>query len=175
MLNLQVLRSVCKIRISGSQILGTTALISNLFELRAVNKLISMSKKIIFSVLFSFLFSMATVFTLSQPTLAQEDTSYGLNKTAQEVSAFKNQKVSDNFIQTKAGQVIGVLLSFVGVLFLILMIYAGLMWMTAQGNSQQVDKAKDLLINSVVGIIIVFSAYAITAFMGKFISDQLLK
>jgi len=66
-------------------------------------------------------------------------------------------------------------LSFVGVLFLILMIYAGLMWMTAQGNSQQVDKAKDLLINSVVGIIIVFSAYAITAFMGKFISDQLLK
>ena len=46
--------------------------------------------------------------------------------------------------------------------------------MTAQGNSQQVDKAKDLLVNAVSGIIIVFAAYALTAFMGNFISNQLL-
>jgi hypothetical protein len=28
------------------------------------------------------------------------------------------------------------------------------MWMTAQGNEQKVTKAKDLLINSIVGLII---------------------
>lgn len=131
-----------------------------------------MSKKIIFSVLFSFLFSIITVFSTPQLVLADE--SYGLDATADQVSAFKGQTIQDDFIQTKAGQIIGVLLSFVGVLFLILMIYAGLTWMTAQGNSQQVDKAKDLLINSVVGIIIVFSAYALTAFIGNFVSNQLL-
>lgn len=132
-----------------------------------------MSKKIILSVLFSFLFSVINCFSAPLPVLAQ-DASYGLDSTAAQVSAFKGQTIQDNFIQTKAGQLIGVLLSFVGVLFLILMIYAGLMWMTAQGNSQQVDKAKDLLINSVVGIVIVFSAYALTAFIGNFVSNQLL-
>lgn len=132
-----------------------------------------MSKKTIISALFLFLFSLVACFSLSQPVLAQ-DASYGLNTTAKEITAFKGQTISDNFIQTKTGQIIGVLLSFVGVIFLILMIYAGLMWMTAQGNSAQVDKAKDLLINAVVGIIIVFSAYALTAFMGNFISNQLL-
>jgi hypothetical protein len=47
------------------------------------------------------------------------------------------------------------------------MIYAGILWMTAQGNDQQVTKAKTLMINSVIGIIIVFAAYAITAFVGN--------
>ena len=35
-----------------------------------------------------------------------------------------------------------------------LIIWAGLQWMTAQGNSSQVDKAKDLMINAVIGLII---------------------
>jgi hypothetical protein len=40
------------------------------------------------------------------------------------------------------------------------------MWMTAQGNSAQVDKAKDLLINAVIGLVIVTAAYSITSFVG---------
>jgi hypothetical protein len=94
----------------------------------------------------------------------------GLNKSANEINAFKNQTGDsdsyNNFLQTKAGQIIGIVLSFVGVLFLILMIYAGILWMTAQGNEQQVAKAKGLLINGTIGLIIVFAAYAITSFIG---------
>ena len=104
---------------------------------------------------------------------------YGLNSTAKEVNAFKDQVnsqgISENFIQTRAGQIISFVLSFVGVLFLGLMIYSGLLWMTAQGNETKVTKAKDLLINAVVGLIIVFAAYTITAFIGDFVSNQLLK
>jgi len=37
--------------------------------------------------------------------------------------------------------------------------------MTAQGNEQQVTKAKDLITNSIIGLIIVLAAYAITAFI----------
>lgn len=114
---------------------------------------------------------LTTAFSAITPALA-EDESYGLNATAAKVNAFKGQTVNpDTFIQTKTGEVIGVLLSFVGVLFLILVIYAGLMWMTAQGNDQQVTKAKDLLINSIIGIIIVFSAYALTIFIGNFVTN----
>jgi hypothetical protein len=46
------------------------------------------------------------------------------------------------------------------------MIYAGITWMIARGNEQKVAQAKDMIINSVIGIIIVFAAYAITSFIG---------
>jgi hypothetical protein len=45
------------------------------------------------------------------------------------------------------------------------------MWMTAQGNAGQVDKAKDLLINAIIGLVIVSAAYSITLFVG----NQLVK
>ena len=32
------------------------------------------------------------------------------------------------------GKIVGILLSFVGVLFFLLMIYGGIIWMTARGN-----------------------------------------
>lgn len=145
---------------------------------RAVNKLISMSKKIIFSSLFLLIFSLLTAFGASAQSA--DATLDGLKTTANKVTAFKDQAkqtddVSRNFIQTGAGQIIGTVLSFVGVIFLILMIYAGIMWMTAQGNEQQVTKAKDLLINSIIGMIIIFAAYAITAFVGNFVSDRLIQ
>ena len=56
-------------------------------------------------------------------------------------------------------------LGFVGVVFLILMIVGGLMWMTAAGNDERVNKAKSLITNAVIGMVIVFSAYAITYFV----------
>lgn len=96
-----------------------------------------------------------------------------LNETAGAVDAFSDQATKDasyfkfsDFLATQAGKVIGLVLSFIGVLFLGLMIYAGIIWMTAQGNEQQVAKAKTLIINGVVGIVIVFAAYALTSFIG---------
>ncbi len=93
----------------------------------------------------------------------------GLNETAGKVTAFVPQVATpdDNFLTTRVGQIISIALSFVGVLFFILMIYAGILWMTASGNEQQISKAKSLLINAIIGIIVVFSAYALTAFLGN--------
>lgn len=112
-----------------------------------------------------------SIFLLSaSPILAQNDPLAGLDKSAGEVTAFTTQMSSyqsGTFLQTKVGQAIGVVLSFVGVLFLILMIYAGILWMTSQGNEQQVAKAKDMLINGIIGLIIVFAAYTITSFIGS--------
>jgi len=136
-----------------------------------------MSKKIIFSSVFLFIFSLLLAFGVNAQSTDSliTDPLEGLDKTAGNVTAFKTSKPGADFIQTKAGSIIGTVLSFIGVLFLIMMIYAGIMWMTAQGNDQQVTKAKDLLINSIIGIIIVFAAYAITAFVGNFVSNQLLQ
>jgi hypothetical protein len=64
------------------------------------------------------------------------------------------------------GSVIKIILSFLGVLFLILMIYGGFVWMKAMGNEQEVTKAKSILTNAIIGLIIVLAAYAITAYVG---------
>jgi hypothetical protein len=120
------------------------------------------------------LFSLFTVistafFVLPMTALAQiTDPGEGLDATAGKIDAFKGQTGTNytNFLQTKTGQVIGVVLSFVGAIFLILMIYAGILWMTAAGNDQQISKAKSLMINATIGMVIVFAAYAITTFLG---------
>ena len=39
--------------------------------------------------------------------------------------------------------------------------------MLAQGNEAEVDKAKQILVAAVIGLIIVLSAYAITTFIGN--------
>ena len=97
------------------------------------------------------------------------DSSYGLNTSANSVEAFKTQVATPdpNFLSTKTGKIIGVVLSFVGVIFLLLMIFAGLTWMTASGNQEKVTKAKDLMINATIGLVIVLAAYAITVFIGN--------
>lgn len=63
------------------------------------------------------------------------------------------------------GNIITVLLSFVGVVFFVLIIYSGFTWMTAQGNDEKVKKAKSILKNSVIGLIITLAAYTISFFL----------
>lgn len=44
-------------------------------------------------------------------------------------------------------------------------LYAGIMWMTAQGNEEQVTKAKTMIRNAIIGFIIISAAYAITYYV----------
>jgi uncharacterized membrane protein len=68
------------------------------------------------------------------------------------------------------GQVVRMLLSFLGIIFVVLIIVAGFQWMTANGNQESISKAKGSLQSSIIGLIIVVSAYAVW----EFISSQLL-
>ncbi|MEK9131229.1 MAG: Ig-like domain-containing protein [Patescibacteria group bacterium] len=72
---------------------------------------------------------------------------------------------SSTDLMTIIGTVINVFLGLLGVIFLILTIYAGYLWMTSQGNEETVTKAKDILKSAVIGLFICLAAYAITAFI----------
>jgi TRAP-type C4-dicarboxylate transport system permease small subunit len=50
-----------------------------------------------------------------------------------------------------------------------LTLYAGLRWMTAQGNEEMVTKSKEILKAAIIGLVIVTASYALT----KFIFSQL--
>ncbi len=66
--------------------------------------------------------------------------------------------------------VITTVLSFLGIIFVILIIFSGYQWMTAGGNEDQVKKATTRIRNAVIGLIIVVFAYGITAFVFKNLS-----
>lgn len=63
------------------------------------------------------------------------------------------------------GVVIGAFLSILGIYLLYLFLRSGYLWMTAQGNSKQVDDAKTTMVNAVIGLVIITAAYAITGFV----------
>ena len=57
------------------------------------------------------------------------------------------------------------LLGFLGILFTVLIIYAGWQWMTAGGNEEQVSKAKKTITNSTIGLLVVIVAYALSVWI----------
>lgn len=63
------------------------------------------------------------------------------------------------------GALIQVLLSVLGIIFVVLIIYAGFLYMTASGEKDKVDKAKSLMIQAIIGIVIIVAAYAISTFI----------
>ena len=69
-------------------------------------------------------------------------------------------------VPTVVGKVVGAGLAFIGTLFLILIIYGGFIWMLARGNEEEVKKAKNLITQAVIGLVIVLAAYVITSYIG---------
>jgi uncharacterized membrane protein len=63
------------------------------------------------------------------------------------------------------GGIIRAVLSILGVVLVLIIIYAGFLWMTSGGSDDGVKKAKSWMLNAVVGLIIILSAYAITSFV----------
>ncbi len=56
-------------------------------------------------------------------------------------------------------------LLYVGILVLGLIIYAGFLWATARGNDAQIKNAKQILIGSIIGLLLIFTSGAIVDFV----------
>lgn len=71
------------------------------------------------------------------------------------------------------GSVINKIFNFViilaGIIFVILFLVGGVQYLTAAGNEEQTGKAKRLLVDAIVGLVIVLAAWAI----GNFVLKQL--
>jgi len=61
--------------------------------------------------------------------------------------------------------IISTFLSIIAILLFALMMYGGMRWMTAEGNDDKVQKAKDIIQGGGIGLAIVLSAYGITYFI----------
>lgn len=81
--------------------------------------------------------------------------------------------ISTTDLSSHTGTLIQGALRLVGIAFLVLMVYGGLRWMTARGNEQDIETAKETIIAAIIGLVVVVGAYAITNFMTtRFIQGQ---
>lgn len=70
-------------------------------------------------------------------------------------------------LATILGTIVQVALSLLGIIFIILIIYAGYNWMTAGGDEGKVETAKKTLSRAIIGLIILVSSVAIWAFVAR--------
>ena len=68
------------------------------------------------------------------------------------------------FAQT-IGQVVAIACSFLGIIFTVLLVYAGFYWMLARGEEEKVKKAIAIIRASIIGLIIVLAAYSISYYV----------
>lgn len=94
-----------------------------------------------------------------------------LNQTAESAGYDISGK---NTLIDVIAKVIYIFISFAGIVFTCLILYGGYLWMADRGNSENIEKAKKLFTAAIIGIIIMFSAYAITWFVVKNLGDETL-
>lgn len=58
--------------------------------------------------------------------------------------------------------IVNVVLTLLGLGFLILLLYAGFIWIWAKGNEEDIGKAKTIIKRSVLGLIIILATYGIS-------------
>jgi len=110
------------------------------------------------------------VFSLAAPALgAAEDSDvlWGGSTEKQYIKDNSGLPASDNASDPRrvAAQVIKIVLGFLGILSVIIILYAGFKWMTAGGNEEGVGEAKKMLVAALIGLVIILSAYALANFV----------
>lgn len=119
--------------------------------------------------IFTFLLSTCLFFFYSTVAFA-ENTNSGLG------SAFKSggplgSLVKKTSYSEEAGlleslsQIITGVLSILGLLFIIYLIYGGFIYLTARGNEESARRARAIITRNLIGLIVTLAAYTITYFV----------
>lgn len=119
------------------------------------------SKRTAISVLFMvvFLFATGLVFFKTNLALAQEADVFGANQLEGEVA------LAGTDIRVIVAKIIRATLGLLGIIALGIILYAGYTIMTSGGNEEKVAKGKKILINAIIGLVIILSAFSIAQFV----------
>jgi hypothetical protein len=111
-----------------------------------------------------FITTVASTAMFALPAVAlaqiQGESNWGFTNLSNTINLGTNVPV----VQT-VGNIINILLGFLGVIAVVLILIGGFKWMTSQGNEEKIGEAKKLLGAGVVGLVIIFVAYALAYFI----------
>jgi len=78
---------------------------------------------------------------------------------------FNNIGLGKNDLKSTIAQFINVGLGFLGILAVLIILWGGFDWMTAGGDEKKLKNAKERIIQGIIGLIIILSAWAIASFV----------
>lgn len=86
---------------------------------------------------------------------------YGFN------SSFNNIDIgtTNSDLPKTIAKIINIVLGFLGIVAVIFILYGGFIWMTAAGNEDKVGEARKTIVQGVIGLVIIFAAWAIASFV----------
>ena len=127
-----------------------------------------LKKFLIFFFVFVSLFLQCSCLSVA----AQQPTPLGLDAVHSNVNKAAGDSVAgyttgikntgQTTINTMIGSFISLALSFLGVIFLILVIYGGFIWMLARGKEEEAKRAMQIIQMALIGLVIVIAAYSIS-------------
>lgn len=63
------------------------------------------------------------------------------------------------------GNIVKTILGLFGVVATVIIVTGGVKWMLSQGDTQKIDSAKKIMVSGAIGMVLIVSGYAITAFL----------
>lgn len=101
-----------------------------------------------------------------------ETTSIGSFKSNQGYTFAEGAPLPDK-LNSLLSNVIGIITLVAGLAFLFYFLIGAINWITSAGDSQKALKARQMIINAVIGILITVAAYPIAALLGKILNIPL--
>lgn len=118
-------------------------------------------KKIKYIILFFPIFSL---FIVISPYLVSAQNPFNSNMinalTNRVYNTANTGNPEDIFIQTLS-TIIFMLISFLGIVFILLIMYGGYIWMNAKGNESNVEKAQHIIRDAVIGLVVLGASYGV--------------
>ncbi|MDA0208236.1 MAG: hypothetical protein O3B64_02400 [bacterium] len=118
-----------------------------------------------------FIAVFAVILLIALPGEPTHAIDFGVDSIVTPTANSANIDTAQN-LPTLIGQLIRAALGLLGIFFLILTVYAGFLWATAAGSDENIKKAKKLLVNGVIGMVLMLSSYAITTFVLGLLTDS---
>lgn len=76
--------------------------------------------------------------------------------------------------ETLISRIIGFLTVLAGIFFIIYFILGALSWVTAGGDQSKIQKARDQIVQGVIGLIVIVGAYAVVGIIGSVVGINIL-
>lgn len=96
-----------------------------------------------------YLVSLTAMLLAAAPFFASADTVYLMNP------------LGETDPRVLAGRLISGIISVIGTIAVLMFVYAGVLWITARGEQKQVQRGKDIMVWSVLGLAIIAGAYVL--------------
>lgn len=83
----------------------------------------------------------------------------------EQIGSVYGQVENPQDIRITIAKIINVFLGLLGIIFIIMIVWAGFKWMTSGGNEDQIKEAQAQILRATIGLLIILSSWSITQFV----------